>query len=136
MGRSILAVVAGLAGIFLIVMLATVVVAGLLLPPPPGGGLPDPTGPYLAVNVTYSFLAAICGGYIAGRLAGQRPVMHAAVLAAVLTIMSLISAWSGGETTSNGQPGWYSPVIAVIGVAGVMLGGWLRRRQLMDPIVS
>lgn len=136
MGRSILAVVAGLAAIFIVVMVATLAASALLLPPAPDGGFPEPTPPYLVVNLAYSLAAAIAGGYLAGRLAGRRPLIHAAVLAAILTIMSIASAMSGGGMSSGAQPVWYCDVMAVIGVVGVLLGGWARRRQLLDPIVS
>ena len=136
MGRSILAVVGGFASIVLVVLISTFAATALMLPPAPAGELPQPTGAYLGVNLLSGLVAAVLGGYLAGRLAAHRPLMHAAVLAAVLIIMSIISAASGSEASAAMQPGWYSPAIAVIGVVGVIAGGWLRRRQLLDPIVA
>jgi hypothetical protein len=70
-----------------------------------------------------SALAAIMGGWITARISGGAEMAHAAVLAAVMAAITLTV--SMGERP-EGQPVWYAPVVGVLGVAGILAGGWLR----------
>jgi hypothetical protein len=70
-----------------------------------------------------SALAAVMGGWITARLAGGAEMAHAAVLAAIMGAITVTV--SLGERP-EGQPGWYAPVVGLLGVLGILAGGWLR----------
>lgn len=127
--RSVAAVVLGFVTMAVIVMAGTMAAVAVLVP----GGLAaamkappaTPSARYLATNLIVSFAAAVAGGWVAARVAPRAPVAHLLALAALLLVMSLVTA-ATGETT--GQPAWYPWTIAVLGLAGVAAGGYLRAR--------
>jgi hypothetical protein len=47
--------------------------------------------------------------------------LHAALLAIVVLVLSVTSA-----AAAEGFPAWYGVAAAILGVAGVLAGGWLR----------
>jgi hypothetical protein len=119
---SIVAVVSGYLGMAVVVMIGTALAAAVLIP----GGIsaakslkeaPPPN--YLYANLALSFVAALFGGWLCARLAPNNPLVHDGALAAILLIMSLLSA----KSQASRQPPWYPWTIAVTGVAGVVLGG-------------
>ena len=68
-------------------------------------------------------LAAITAGWLAARIAGRAELAHAIALAAVIAIGTVIAAASEPPAP---QPGWYIPVAGLVGIAGIIVGGWLR----------
>lgn len=123
--RSVGSVVAGLAAATMAVVVLTWVAVGLML----GGDVTAaPTGPYLAVNLGYSFLAAVLGGWVAARIAAHRPLLHAGIVGAVMLLLAL-----GGEAPDGRTPAWYGTVIGVIGATGALTGGWVRARAEAAP---
>lgn len=125
--RSVVAVLAGFGVVVLMVMAGTALAVRLVM------GAVDPTAPlalppaYLALNLAVSALAALLGGYVAGRLApvGSRtPVL---VLAALLLVLGL-ATMLGAPASGDGQPAWYQWLLLVLGPAGVLLGGRLQQR--------
>jgi hypothetical protein len=88
---------------------------------------PDTVVPqtYLAANLAVSLAGAALGGWLAARFAPSAPGTHAAVLAAIVVVMSLATAIGTGA--APGQPAWYPWVIGVVGLAGVLAGGALAR---------
>jgi hypothetical protein len=88
-----------------------------------------PTGAYLMLNIGYSFGAATFAGWLAGRLAGSRPLMHAAGVAVVMVILSS----GGGSSPGAGVPGWYGPALTILMPLGALLGGWLRAQSSDTP---
>lgn len=122
---SILSVVTGYIVMAIIVMLGTLLAASALYP----GGLTaakkmetPPPPIYLKANLALSLVAAFAGGWVCASRAPSDPMIHVAVLAALLLVMSFFSAKSFGAN----QPTWYPKTIGVIGVAGVLTGGLLR----------
>lgn len=89
-----------------------------------------PTGPYLILNIAYSLGAAALAGWLAGRLAGARPLLLAAGVAVVMLILS----GGGGSNSGTGVPGWYGPTLMVLMPIGALFGGWLRARSAADSI--
>lgn len=85
----------------------------------------DPTPPYLALNLAASFLAALLGGGVAATLGDT--LVPAWLLAGLFLLMS------AGTLThpAPGQPGWYPAVVALLAVAGALMGGFggVRRRR-------
>lgn len=122
---SILSVITGYVVMAVIVMLGTVLAAGTLYP----GGFsaakkmetPPPRG-YLNANLALSFVAALAGGWACAYRAPSDPMIHVAVLAALLLAMSFFSA----KSFTGKQPAWYPKAIGLIGVAGVLVGGLWR----------
>ncbi len=127
MFRSIGAVLGGFVTMAVLVMIGTIAAAAALIP---GGvqtvrnGTANRTVPksYLTANLTLSLLAAIAGGYVTTRIAVDNARMHAMALAALVLVMSVMSAGQN-RGKANGQPAWYSKAIACVGIAGVLLGG-------------
>jgi len=133
LARTFIAVMSGFLTMMLLVIAGTVAATALLLP----GGLHAVQGEsapahlppaYLAANLAISLAAAVAGGWLTSKLAVQAPFAHAAALAVVVLVMSLGSM----PSAQPGQPAWYGWAIAVLGVAGVLAGGWLLLRRGTD----
>ena len=78
----------------------------------------------------YRTMDAIIGGYIAARLAPDRPVAHALVLGSfgfAMSSLGTIATWNKGPAFG---PHWYPLTLIVISIPCACLGGWLRARQL------
>lgn len=100
---------------------------------PPAGVVLSST--YLAANLLVSLAAAVLGGWLTARLAPRVPMGHVLALAALLIAMSIVSA-TGDQAQPAGQPGWYPIGIAILGVLGVLAGGWLHTRVRPPDAVS
>jgi hypothetical protein len=84
--RSVLAVLAGfLAMMIVVIVLTFACIAFFHLQ----SGHPTPL--YLAINMVYSLVAALLGGWITGRLAGRAPVAHGVALAILMLAMGMMS---------------------------------------------
>lgn len=128
--RSILAVVAGFAGMTVLVMIGSVAIAAAMIP----GGLkgmrdrmqrgdvPLPSMRIYATNLVMSLIAAIVGGWITLRLAPSSPDGHLLALAVVVLLMGAVSAFAPGGAQ---QARWYKLLIPVVGAAGVLASGVL-----------
>jgi len=86
----------------------------------------DPRRPadasFLILSTGAGVLFALVGGYLAAWLAGRRPFLHAAILAAALAIEAFASivAWPAGSTIK-------SPLATILVIApSAALGGWIR----------
>lgn len=122
--RSVLGVLAGLVTAVALVVALTALAVFVVF----GGDFAArPTPPYLVVNLSYTFGAAVVGGWLAGRIAGRRPLLHGAVLAA---LMLLLSGTGGGAPPTPGVPEWYVPAVSFLGPAGALCGGLLGRLRL------
>jgi hypothetical protein len=121
--RSVAAVLAGFVAMAALVMVATLAVAALL--PTEVGDAPGAL--YLVVNLAYSALAAVVGGWVAARLA------CAGASRSVLTLALLVGAagvWSAlGAPPQVGQPSWYPWALTLLGPAGVLGGGFGSRAR-------
>jgi hypothetical protein len=125
--RTVAAIAAGYGIMWLTVIGGSIAAASLFVPGGlrtlavvPPAGLPVA---FLAANLAANALGAVLGGWLAARIAAFAPFGHAAVLAvfpATLAIGSAASAPAGP------QSGWYSIVVGMVGVAGVLAGGKLR----------
>lgn len=122
--KSAGAVAAGFAAAFVTVIVLTWLVVLAFF----GGDMAaDPTPPYLAVNLTYSFGAAVLGGWTAARLAPDRPFTHGVAVALLIFLLSL--GGSGAEAEGgSGVPAWYGTVLTAVMPVGAVLGGWIRTR--------
>ena len=127
--KGIGAVLAGLVSGMVVVMALTYLAAVILFD---GDLTAPPTRPYLVLNIAYSFGAATLAGWLAGRLAGSRPMAHAAGVAALMLILS----GGAGSSPGVGVPAWYGLALTVLMPAGALVGGWLRGRTASGPNTS
>jgi hypothetical protein len=81
--RSVLAIIAGYLTMAAIVGICTLLCIGIF-----HLQSGHPTTPYLAANVVFSALAAFTGGWLAAYIAGYKPLLHGAVLAVLLLLVS------------------------------------------------
>jgi hypothetical protein len=125
--RSIVAIVAGFGFMVSTAMVGTILAAALFIPGGAGslttGAVPASLpAAYFAANFATSFLGAVFGGWLAARIGAWAPFAHAAVLAVLTAVVSVVSIFQAPVA----QPGWYAIVVGIIGVGGILLGGKLR----------
>lgn len=86
-------------------------------------------------EVTSQFLvfASVCSlgfatlsGWLTALVAQRAPIFHAGLLSVLLTIIWAIATFA----SSSAEPLSVAALNLAIGVAGVMVGGWLRLRQM------
>jgi hypothetical protein len=123
MVRSILAVIAGYLAMFIGVSIFFAFVMGIGL-----GGMPQdpasfkpPTWLYV-LELVWSPIAAIAGGYVCAWIARNRPMRHVLVLVALSAVLGIISA----VVEAGMKPLWSSLAVVVLGIAGLLIGGRLR----------
>lgn len=81
--------------------------------------------PFMVVSITSGVAFAIAGGYVAGWLAGRRPLAHGVAVAALLALGVGVSL-----TSTLGRGAVWSQVAALALMApSAVLGGWLRARH-------
>lgn len=122
--RSIAAVVAGL-GFMAATATVGMLVASLALgrDTPQVRLTPAAFSTFLFLNILFSGIGGILGGWLTARIGSNAPYGHAAALAAVVALLSIEAAMA---IPTPGQPGWYPSVLGIVAVTGVLLGGKLR----------
>ena len=83
-------------------------------------GHPRPA--YIAVNLGYSFVAAMAGGYVTALMPAANPLVVVLALAIVVLVLAALSALQA----RGKQPAWYQLTLVAIAPVGVMAGGLLR----------
>ena len=103
--RSVLSVMGAFFVVAVLIGLTTPMAAHLML----GSTEPntEPTTPFLVVNLTYSVLFAVVGGYVAATVSDHSPLGHAAALSAFMMLLGLASWVINGGQPAPGQPEWY-----------------------------
>jgi hypothetical protein len=126
--RSIVAILAGFGFVASTVMFGNIIATAVLVPE--GASTPAGESPasemqpvYLVANVAVSAMGAVVGGWLAARIGAFAPFAHAAVLAAIVAVLSLATML---DAPAAPHPRWYPIVLSTIVVAGVLLGGKLR----------
>jgi hypothetical protein len=127
LGRSILAVVAGIfTGALLSIGTDLLMVAMGLIPPLGQTGV---TSGALVVATIYRTLYGILGSYLTARLAPRSPMAHAMALG----ILGFFVSVAGAAATWNRQPSlgphWYPVALVVLALPTAWLGGKLRLMQ-------
>ena len=125
--RSVLSVVGAFFVVAVLVGVATALASRLMLGPAGPGS--EPTTAFLAVNLTYSVLFAIVGGYVAATVSDHSPLGHAAALSVSMMLLGLTSWMINGYQPAPGQPDWYPWVIALLVPPTAVLGGVLVTRR-------
>lgn len=78
----------------------------------------------------YRMIDGTIGGYVAARLAPDRPIAHAMILGIIGLLLSCagaIATWNQGPAFG---PRWYPLGLIVVSLPCALLGGFLRARQL------
>lgn len=123
--RTIMSILGGFVTMAVMVIVFTPVSVLLILGRPVPGEVLRPTTLYLVVNLVFSLVSAIAGGYVCAWIAGYRSMIAVMGLGAFVAMMSILSALTpnpqGGE-----QPIWYPYVIGLTGLVGCLLGGMIR----------
>lgn len=98
-------------------------------------GVP-PTAPdgYFYVSLIVLGMGAVMGGWLAARIASFAPYGHAAVMAAIVAVLSIEVATAAPPTP--GEPGWYPSALGLVAVVGILLGGKLRAAAAGPPIAN
>lgn len=126
--RSGLSILAGFAAMTVCVIGFTLAAMAVLYPGQPIDAPIDPSTGWIAVNLAYSLAAAVAGGWVTAKIATRSPLGHAAALALIVLAMAVVGRFTGGSAT-GAQPGWYAVAVSAVGVAGVLLGGWMAARH-------
>lgn len=86
----------------------------------------QPSRGYLFVNLGYSVAAGLGGGYVAGWIARENPIIHALALALIVLLLSALSALQ----LRGKQPILYQLLLTALTPVAVFAGGLLRLRVL------
>jgi hypothetical protein len=91
-------------------------------------GSPRPV--YVAVNLLYSFLAAVGGGFVTAFIAHQNALDTALALAIVILVLGALSTLQAKVK----PPLWYLVPLLIVSPLGVIAGGLLRIKFLGNPV--
>ncbi len=128
--RSVAAVASGLGFMAATVRVGVLLASALVGPPQPSGaGL----SAYLFLNLVICGAGAILGGWLAARVASFAPYGHAAVMAAIVAVLTVSTATGA---PAAGGPSWYPSALGLVAVFGVLLGGKLRAAASAGPVVA
>ena len=124
--RSVGAVVAGFATVAALSMGADALIYGAGLARP-GQAMSDPM---FALAALYRATFTVVGGFVTARLAPDRPMGHAWVLAGIGLLAGLggVAAWYAARSPEFG-PAWYAISIPVSAIPCVWLGARLGMRK-------
>ncbi|HKI79645.1 MAG TPA: hypothetical protein VKA26_13985 [Ignavibacteriaceae bacterium] len=120
MARSVLAVLLGFATIIILSGLALNFTSNLLL-----NQSGEPTALYLVVNVLYSVIFSMAGGFVTASMPALNPRKNVAflvIIVFVLGIASILLTWGT-------WPIWYALLLLLVGPMSVMTGGHIRANQ-------
>jgi hypothetical protein len=129
-GRSILAILGGIGLVSLITQLLETTLVGAAA----GGQVMDMPHYFavrnrpsiLAAGLVYNTVAAVLGGYMTARIAGQQEMAHARIAALVLTA-SLIYGFTAGEFAQF-TPAWMRIALIVLTAPAMLAGAMIRQR--------
>lgn len=129
LGRSIVAVLAGMAVAIALTLVTDLVLHKLHVFPPLGERVPDRL---LMLATAYRVVYGVAASYLTAYLAPYRPIAHAMIGGAFGFLASLagaVATWNGGPAYG---PHWYSVALVILALPQAWLGGWLRVSQF-DP---
>jgi hypothetical protein len=118
-GRSALAILAGLGANILLSTSADQVFHFTGVYPPWGVPMEETGDNMLALS--YRFVFGVISGYIAARLAPDRPVRHAIVLGMIGTALGLLGLMVVMQNPMG--PTWYPVLLAAFALPSTWLGG-------------
>jgi len=86
----------------------------------------DVTNEFITFAAVCSLGFATLSGYLTAIVAQRAPIFHASLLSVLLAVVWGASTFLGSST----EPMSIAVLNLVVGVAGVMTGGWWRYRQM------
>lgn len=122
--RAFVALLAGFLSMAVIIGMVTAVLMKRV--PEWVGTKGSPRAGYVVVNLGYSFIAAVVGGYVTAWIAQSNPLIHTLALALIVLLLSALSALQ----QRGMQPIWYQLLLVAITPVGVFFGGLLRLKQM------
>ena len=128
-GRSIGAVLAGIATGVVPTLITDVVLHAVGVFPPMGQSMEGYDGALLLATI-YRTVYGVAGSYVTARLAPDRPMGHAlvgGVLGLVVSIVGAVVTWNKGPAFG---PHWYPLALIVLAIPTAWAGGKLRLMQL------
>ena len=133
LGRSIVAVLAGMALAIVLTLVTDLVLHKLNVFPPLGERVPDRL---LLLATGYRIVYGVVASYLTAYLAPYRPVAHAMIGGAfgfVASLAGAIATWHAGPAY---ETHWYPVALVVLALPQAWLGGWLRARQLPAAVAA
>lgn len=124
--RRISAVLAGLLAVIVITTAIDILLHATGVFPPWGEPMPDRL---FLLALAYRVVLGGAGGYIAARLAPDRPMQHALVLGVValaISVAGTVATWNAGPAFG---PKWYPLALIAVAVPCSWAGGRLCRKQ-------
>jgi len=85
------------------------------------------------IAIGYRMIDGTIGGYVAARLAPDRPVAHALALGSIGFVLSTAGLVATLNKGPEFGPKWYPLALVVVSLPCALLGGFLRARQLRAP---
>jgi hypothetical protein len=125
--RSVLSVLAGFVAIAALIMAATILSARLMLGTRCREDMMKmkPTPAFTAVNLAFSAVFGVFGGFLTAWIAGRAPMRHALALAGLMFVMGIFSFLQNMKMkTSEGRG--YGGTLVILGPVCALLGGWLQ----------
>ena len=126
-GRSVMAVLVGVAVGIAITIGTDVVLHAIHVYPPWDQPVPDNL---LLLATAYRAVYGIASSYIIAYLAPYKPIAHAMIgggLGFVVSVVGAVATWNSPIAIHSH---WYAVALAVLALPQAWLGGWLRSRQL------
>jgi hypothetical protein len=129
MARSAAAIVAGVVTNVVLSMATDGLLRAVGVFPSGGGQM---SSGLFAVATAYRVLFGGISGYVAARLAPERPIGHAVLLGAVgfaLSMMGAMATWNAGQEFG---PKWYPIALVVTAIPSALAGGVFAARRGRD----
>jgi len=79
----------------------------------------------IASGVPYTFVCSFMGGYLVARIARRSEIKHGAILAGIMTLVTIISMIIAIAI----EPLWYKISYLVVMAPAAVLGGYVRNRR-------
>jgi multisubunit Na+/H+ antiporter MnhB subunit len=86
----------------------------------------------LLIALVYRTGYGTLGGYLAARLAPNRPMRHAIILGSIGAVFALLGSIANWDKTTPSTT-WYPILLIVLTLPSVWLGGKLRTGQVVSP---
>jgi hypothetical protein len=118
--RSIVAVFAGIVAVFILSLGTDVVMHATGIFPP---WLQPMSGALFMLALAYRIVYGIVGGYIAARLAADRPMAHAIALGIVGLVLSIAGAAGTWNRGPEFGPKWYPLALVATALPCAWVGG-------------
>lgn len=120
MRRSILAVIGG----YVVMSIGIMALFMVAFPNPTLAATPSMN--FMLFSLAYGFVFAVIGGYVTAWIAKRAEMKHTLALIGLGIVMGIVSVVMAAVK----QPKWYQSGNFVVMIAGNLLGGYLRARQV------